>query len=473
MKRYEMEQTTTINNIRSNLNEVLKNLDKFGYSNFLKNNYFKNKLAYGADTLLGNWFDPDLNTDDTQSGWDYVGVKTEADKYKFYTDNSFALMRTAPATERSVAQFISFTDAERLANDGRFNLSVFFIKSLDSENLDITLEYYSALNTWTEVTELDTVSEEISTDYVNSYDLDGAAANMVYIQTTKVYDISDVAVIGGGTEQLRVKITTTDTAEWKILCNTVAYFGNMDASSFIRNNNSSSEIFTYDTDANDYYYTTDGKDKVYLSSGKYIITVGEYGQYNTLNLAIASIANDNSSFGNSRIIYLTNNTALTTNVSIPSNVTIMGNGYSIDTLTFTLNVKGASGEANLIKNVNIENVLFTSTTNANNAINMILLEYAKNCSLKNCKLDGDFRFTNPVKINNCDECDIHFFQFSDYGEGGTPTGKGIYLTTCTCNKLYIQNLLLSVTGSSTDLFGVELGIGCSDNEISIQHFEEA
>lgn len=478
MKRFTMETTTSVNNMRSHFNEVLTHLDKFGYNNFLKNNVFKNKListTYG--TLLADWYNPDETVPavfDTVIAVDnlpYRGTKEASNLYKFYDDGSFAIKNT-----KKIAQLLTITDAERLANDGRFNLTLFMLKGETFDSADINLYYWDGA-AWQLITELDNISETISDTYADTYyDVDGATSDILYTQTTKVYDLSDSATYNS-TTAFKVVIENAEVHAWTILCDMKAYFGNMDAASFVKNMENDESIFTYDTTAGDYYYSSDGQDKIYLSSGKYLITVGTHGQYATIKEAIDSIDLDGHS-GDSRIIYLTSDITLDQDTTFSNtlgyNITIMGNGYSItcDAAKVFGIIGGSVGTE--VKNITMDNVKFIIASDAISTI-PIVIQYAENITFRNCYADGNFLVTNLMTLDNVIKSNINFTEFKDYGAGATKTGKGITVTNSANSNVNIQSLVLNggTTYSPTDLIGVYVDSdSCVGVTTTIQNFNE-
>jgi len=495
MKRYEIEHTTTINNIKNLYNEFVKSMDLLGYTNLLKNNYFKNKLKnaqYGDpsenNVILSKWINPD------PSEPTYDGCIIDGDDYKYLTADNYTDI-FGINSGKELSQEISFNDLERLSNNGTLNLSLFFIKENDDAH-DLTIRLQKSLDdgvNWADITDiLDTNTSTIAGEFTDStgyfYSIND---KFIFRQYSVIYNLyNDYYYRYAETTNeilFRVVIKNESTSPdiYKYLQNALCYFGRTDASSFVKNVGEENNIFQYDDVAGDYYYTTDGIDKVYLSSGKYILTVGTYGQYPTIQDAIDSIANDNSSFGSDRIIFLTSDLTLTENTIFIDTIgtgnfgiTLMANGHSltIDNDAFLFNIKGTDG-THLVKNITIENLRFVIGSGITSTTIPIKIQYAENITFKNVYVDGDFKVSRIIDIDNLYDSNIHFTQFKNYGYGVTASksGYGIYMDNSEVNNIKVQHMILVGDGSYTypdTLIGIYTYTNCVNNEISIQYFEE-
>lgn len=475
VKRFEMETTTSLNIMRNNFNSVLKNMDKLGYSNYLKNNYFKSKLKRGGGVnIISKWYNAD---DDTIPGSpdDYDGLATGTNA-KFYDDGHFAVKNNV-----ILGQHFIITNAERLSNNGVFTVSTFFLKGYGTLDVGLSLQYWDTVAvTWTNITALSTRSEVITNTYDDPsayYGLNGTANKVIFGQVTNTYNLSSNTTYEDA-QYFRVILTAPNEAYWKVLMNTVSYFGSIDVASFVKNYDEEKSVLTYDETAGDYYYTTDGQDKVYLSSGKYILSVGDYGVYTTIQDALDSIAEDHTNYGNARIIYLTSDVTLGGDLSIPSNIKIFGNGYKIKCDGNTISIRGTGGGVFAKTNISIENVKFDyADSSAVVAESMIDLYYAENIRFTDCYVDGNFLYSgNIVAINLCDKINLGFTEFKNYGYNTTlAEGYGIYITNSTKSNINIQSLVLNGASdySPTALIGVYVDSAtCADVNVNVQTFDE-
>jgi len=383
-KRYEIDNSVSINNLRTSFNEVLKKLDGLGYNNLCENNYFKSKLLNsGANKIISKWRNLSLGTPAL-----YDGVLIDNNYFKSnYTgvnSNVFAIRNS------SVYQELEYNQVERLSSEGVLTISLFYVSpSNDTTNALIKLQRYNGnvLNTWTDVDEglfLQNTSHNlvkqmpgtIGTDFPNY---------LFYRMTSKIFNVSSTYFdIDATTEEgkLRMVVNNSSATYYKILVNALSYFGSMDGASFVRNKDDYDSLIKYDETKGEYYLTNDGQDSISLSTGKYFLTVGTRGTYATIEDALESIALDNSSIKNDRIFYLLDTISLTKAIQYyvwpapeGGNITILGNGNQINTNGYYIS---------LPSNTTIDNVIFNVTGIETPLINHTPAQYI---TLKNIKFN--------------------------------------------------------------------------------------
>lgn len=438
MKRYEIENTTSINNIKNVYNELVKSLDCMGYTNLLRNNYFKNKF-YNREgvqaedyILLAKWRDYSI-----APPAEYDGTIIDGTNFKFLestiNEDTFGILTAS----KSIYQIITFNELERMSHNGILNLSLFFVKkSTDTTNASITLEY--SLDNWTTpvpLVPIDNSTEVVAGEFTETAteDFYTAGDKFVFSQNYVSYNIKDDATFKYVTTtheiQFRVVITNPATAGAKYFVNALAYFGRSDASSFVKNIDDAKSGIEYDSSNGEYYISTDGQDKVYLSVNKYFLTVGTRGSYATINDAIATILLDDSSSSNDRIIYLTSDTVETADVVIPDNVSIIGNGHTVSCGT------AYKVTINSVSNIHIKDVIFKSVKLLNAQI--LSMGTTGLCSyvvFENCQfLYTEVTHTNNksnvpfVQIGNVSQDYIQYCKFINcYVQTGVKTGGTIY-----------------------------------------------
>ncbi len=515
MKRYEIENTTSINNIKTVYNELVKSMDGLGYTNLLRNNYFKTKLrnddAGTSDVIISKWLDNSL-VGGSEEVFDGTEVTGSAFLYLDSTNNEdiFGI-----ATDNEIYQEIQFNDIERLMQNGVLNLKLYFIKKTDdTDDCTITLEKTDDTTDWGTTTTLnsyviDSESVVIGGEYTDTEDYYYTGnSNFVLVQYNISYNLLDDTTFRyTETNNIKYRILISNPAgsSTKYLMNAVAYFGNSDAGAFVKNTDDNSGNINYDEEIGEYYLTNDGQDRVYLSANKYFITVGDRGTYQTIYEAIETLDDDESVWGNSRIIYVTSDVNLGGNVSLVKGIRIEGNGYQIDCEGYKLSIN--------VDNVTINSVDFTGTGNTGTILEIGTTATANYTTIQNCtftftgtvgtnplincgssgtaymnyaqfikcSITGNYYHPTLVKINQCKHNDVYFDYFAKYGNDSTlVTGIGIYLLGGTNQNTQFNNIkinYMSLTGataySETSLVGIDVGDYCSYNNIEVMQFNEA
>lgn len=516
MKRYEIENTTSVNNIKTIHNELVKNMDGIGYTNLLRNNYFKTKLKNDdtdSEVIISRWRDDADNNPETV----FNGTEVDGTDFKYLTsttnENMFGIN-----TNKSIYQEITFSDLERLSNTGVLNLKLFFVKeSNDSNDLTITLEMNvddgTTWDTTTVINPIDTTNSTIiagvfadtNADYYDDID------SFVFVQQSVSFNLKDDATYKYSTvgQKFRVVINNPTGSEYKYLMNSIAYFGNSDASSFVKNIDDNSSSVSYDETNGEYYISNDGQDKVYLSANKYILTVGDRATYSTIKEAIDSINTtepDESNWGDERIIYLTSNIILDATESIPSGIIIMGNGNTINCgthklsisevddvtikdLTITTAVSSATSQIlyiNEARNINFHNVDVTYTGTTHNTgtpyVYITATTVSEYINFYNCSVDTNKYIKYPIHVDSCQFGNFDFRELSNIGDynssGDTWTGWGIYVSGDSSNyskynRIKVGLIQASGANSYTDLIGIELTEYCIYNDVEILNYDES
>jgi len=490
MKRYEIEGTTSVNNIKTVYNELVKSMDGLGYTNLLRNNYFKTKLRNDDTTsgdIVSQWRDNENNISEAE----YNGTHVDGTNFLYLSgDNNDDVLGIA--TDNEIYQEVQFNDVERLMQTGVLNLKLFFIKNAsDSDDLTITLESTDDDTDWSSTTTLgsyviDSESVIVAGEFTDAeaFYYAGGDQTFVYTQYNISYNlIDDLFRYVDTTNNLkfRVLISNPSGASTKYLVNTLAYFGRSDASSFVKNIDDNSGSIQYDETIGDYYYTADGEDKIYLSSGKYFITVGDTGQYTTLESAVASLSADSEAHGNSRVMYITSDLALEADVEIPSNITIMGNGYELDVDEFKIDISGSDAGDNAKKNINVNDLNIVTGESGAITTTAITMVYCNRVNFNNCTIDGKYKYNgNLIDVNYCDNCTLDLKELKNYGynDGDDVIGYGIYMDNTNNTEVTINKMILETstgTKSATLLIGVFLNTTCGlngENTTTVNYFSE-
>ena len=510
MKRYEIENTTSINNIKTIHNELVKSMDGIGYTNLLRNNYFKTKLRNDdttTDVIISRWRDET----DIAAEKDYNGTEVDGTEFVYLTttnnENIFGIN-----ADNSIYQEFTFSDLERLSNTGVLNLKLFFVKeSNDSDDLTISLQMTGAATTWASKTTITPIETSTSTIIAGEFiDTEGdfydVSDNFVYTQQSVSFNLKDDATYKYSTvgQKFRVVINNPAGSEYKYLMNSIAYFGNSDASSFIKNIDDNSSSISYNETKGEYYLSNDGQDSVYLSANKYIVTVGERATYETLSEATASVTGDDDSYGNERIFYLTSDSSLTGNVRLTQGMTIMGNGNNINCGNYQVginsdNVKildtnfNATGSTALevgltttASNITLTNVSFARSGAGATTTPFIRTGYTddathrmENSVWTNVSVRGNLMHNLLITLVNGKHNNLQFTTITEFGAStGSLSGSGIYMIGVSAtdlaehNTIKVDKFSLSEEGTAT-LYGINLDDFCSNNSIEVTEFDES
>lgn len=480
-KRYEIDNSVSINNLRTSFNEVLNKLDAPGYSNLCSNNYFKTKLLhYNINKIISKWRDYSI------PATDYDGVLVDNNSFKSdYTGvnaNIFAIKNA------SIYQELNYNQVERLSSSGVLTISLFYVSSTaDNTNATIKLQRYSG-SAWADVNEA-TYLENLANNLIKQ--MPGVIGTefpdyLYYRMVSKLYNVSssyfDVdPVTNEG--KLRIVITNPHATKYKILVNALAYFGSMDGASFVKNQGNESSLIRYDETKGEYYISNDGEDDISLTTGKYIITVGTRGTYATLEDALNSLTEDNNSVANDRIIFLTSSITLTQDIPAsmfpysmanPGYITILGNGNTINLNNGTTNYY-----LEIPSYTSIQDVIF-SVGGTNDITVLKCLTSANYITFKNVRLDvtrdaiGDTPLVLFTRLNNSN---IHFSEIC-YATAQNLDGGRLYTIKFTggkCNVIEINNITRFgkyTTTGSTKYISTNIGYGLYlENVTNVENFQ--
>lgn len=499
-KRYELDNTSSINNLRNNFNDYLKKLDWVGYTNLIKNCSLKTRVLRDKSPLtygLSRW------TDDTE-GDDFIvygsNVATE-----LTWDNDHTALPTLTTAEQIYQKFY-FTELEKFSNNGILTLTVFFVSPSGKPGISATLQQRTAdganWGAWADLSSsyiYNTYNpQKIAGDF-SSADYYSGADFSLYEKTT-LYNLyalksptSDDTEVTLGNVQYRVKLYSSLVSSGKenYILNVLSYFGSTDSASFVKNADEEDSHIYYDEDLGDWFITTDGSDKVSLSSGKYLITVGARGTYSTLYDAIDSIGDDASELaGDSRIIFFTSDTTETANITMPTNITVYGNGYSVnladkyitlnnnnsfENLNFNNTGTGylliANGKSRIkIENSTINGVAVGASTSPFVSLTDVTDSDFKNITIYN-KADT-YNRENLIIMSGCQKVNMYIYEMKSFGiiSGATIVGSGIYIENSVTNNSVFNNITIlkvelegTITAYTTDTLYV---IDCQGSEYS-------